>query len=66
MTVGELVKMPPEERAALYDRAQGNNNPDAINSEAVSIESMIDAYDKTEIPLDDMGALTEDILAVLA
>jgi len=66
MTVGELMKMSPQERAALYDKVQGSNNLGAINSETDSIEDVINAYANTEIPLDDMEELKKDILAAVA
>jgi len=63
MTVGELIRMPPEVRSTFYDRAQGVNPP-AINSETASIEKTVEAYASSKIPLDDMPVLQEEILVV--
>jgi len=63
MTVGELNKMTPEERAALYNKVP-TFNPAAINSETESIDKVIETYAKSEIPLDDMPDLQKELLAV--
>jgi len=63
MTVGELIRMSPDERSALYDGVR-SFYPVAINSETESIDKTIEAYANSEIPLDDMLDLQKDLLAV--
>jgi len=64
MTVGELIKMSPEERATFYDRVQSNYRPAAINSEIDSIDKTIEAYANSEIPLDDMTVLQKELITI--
>jgi len=64
MTVGELIRMSPEERATLYDRVQRNKKTATINTETDSIDKIIASYDASEIPLDDITELQQDLLDI--
>jgi len=64
MTVGELIKMSPEEKATFYDRVQENNKTATINTETDSIDNIVAAYVASEIPLDDMADLQQDLIAI--
>jgi len=64
MTVGELIKMSPEEKSTFYERTQSNYKPVAINSEIDSIDKTIEAYANSEIPLDDMTDLQKELITI--
>jgi len=64
MTVGELIKMSPEEKASIYDRVLGNYKPTPINTETDPIDKIVDDYVNSEISLDDMADLQKELLAI--
>jgi len=64
MTVGELKRMSPEEKATLYDKLQSKFKPAAINTETDSIDKIIEEYVNSEIPLDDIEDLKKALIAI--
>ena len=64
MTATELKKMPPEEKKELfYNTQRADSEP--INSEKNSIDAVIEGYTNTEILLDDMRELKEELSDIM-